>query len=181
MSNETPHRKLNEEHLKKTIFEVPKGYFDELKEKIIFNTGIEKEVSFDDDLKLKENIFTTPENYFETLNSVILSKVKPEVKVIPMYQKSWFRSVAAAAVIILVAFFSIPKNTDVEGDLLSDISNEAIISYLEERQAIEYEHLSSVENLDAILNNMILEETSSYSFAFNENPELDYDFEYFDH
>lgn len=181
MSDETPYNKLKGHHLKKNIFEVPEGYFDNLKEEIILGACIEKEVDLDNNLELKKNIFSTPENYFEKLNSEILSKVKTETKVIPLYQTTWFKSVAAAVVLIIVALLTLPKNQINESDLLSEVSDDAIINYLEERQAIEYELLSSVEGLDAMLDNMIMEETSNYSFALNENPELDYDFEYFDH
>ncbi|KYG74385.1 hypothetical protein MB14_04015 [Roseivirga ehrenbergii] len=174
-------RFLKKEQLKKGVFNVPDGYFDKLNEKIISATSITKEEGILGNEHLKGNAFTTPENYFEKLNAEILSKVKPEAKIIPLYQTTWFRSVAAAVVLIMVALLSIPKNEVSESELLSEISDEAIINYLEERQAIEYELLSSIEGLDAILDNMILEETSSYSFALNENPELDYDFEYLDY
>ncbi len=174
-------RILSSEQLKKSIFEVPNGYFDKLNEKIISATKRTEEEGILGNETLKKNIYSTPENYFESLNSEILSKVKPETKVIPLYQTTWFRAVAAAVVLIMVALLSMPTKQLSESDLLSEVSDEAIINYLEERQAIEYELLSSVEGLDAILDNMILEETSSYSFALNENPELDYDFEYFDH
>lgn len=181
MSDKTPYNKLKEHHLKKNIFEVPEGYFSDLTEKLIRETSNEKEGLLHKNLELKENIFSTPENYFETLSSEILSKVNTETKVIPLYQTTWFKSVAAAIALIMVAWLAIPTKQVNETDLLSEISDEAIINYLEERQAIEYELLSSVEGLDAMLDNMIFEETSSYSFALNENPELDYDFEYFDH
>jgi len=174
-------RILNSDQLKKNIFEVPNGYFDKLNKKIISATKLTEEESILGNEALKKNVFSIPENYFESLNSEILSKVKPETKVIPLYQTTWFRAVAAAVVLIMVALLSMPTNQVNESDLLSDVSDEAIINYLEERQAIEYELLSSVEGLDAILDNMIMEETSNYSFALNENPELDYDFEYFDH
>tara|TARA_R110001599_G_scaffold41503_3_gene125513 strand:- start:5604 stop:6257 length:654 start_codon:yes stop_codon:yes gene_type:complete len=174
-------RILGSEQLKKNIFDVPDGYFDKLNEKIISAISLTEEEGVLGNETLKKNIFSTPEKYFESLNSEILSKVKPETKVIPLYQTTWFRSVAAAVVLIMVALLSMPTNQVNETDLLSEVSDEAIINYLEERQAIEYELLSSVQGLDAILDNMIIEETSSYSFAVNDNPELDYDFEYLDY
>ena len=108
---------------------------------------------------LKKNIFEVPEGYFSDLTEKLIRETSNE--------KEGF----------------LHKNLELKENIFSTPENyfETIINYLEERQAIEYELLSSVEGLDAMLDNMIFEETSSYSFALNENPELDYDFEYFDH
>lgn len=180
MSDKPLHNKLNDQHLKKNVFEVPEGYFKNLQERIT----LEAELKFSGGLKdehLKKNIFLTPDGYFDALSDKISAVTETETKVVPMYRTNWFRYAAAAVVFIMVAILAIPKNNQSESELLGSLSNDAIIDYLEERQATEYEMLSSVNGLDAVLDNMIFEETAGYSFALNENPELDYDFEYFEY
>lgn len=178
MSDNPEHSRLNNKNLKNTIFKVPEGYFDTLGDKI--RQGIETEESeLSNNQHLKQNIFTTPVGYFDQLSEKINKQVEDEIKVIPLYRQQWLKY-AAAVVILAVAFFILPKNNP-EPSEIANVSNEAIISYLEEQQAIQYELLSSIDGLGDVLDNMLTDETSAFSFAISDNPELEYDFEYFDY
>jgi hypothetical protein len=181
MSDNFNHSPLNNSQLKKTVFDVPDGYFDNLSDRI--KAGVEfSESKLMEDSLLKKNIFQTPDQYFEQLSGSILSRLeeKEEVKVLPMYQTTWFKYAAAAVILCGVLIFGL-RNTPTNENMLAEISDQAIIDYLEEKQAIEYDLLSSVTDLTGILDDMIAEETSSLSFASNENPELEYEFEYLDY
>ena len=180
MSDKPLHNKLNDPDLKKNVFKAPEGYFESLQDKIMLEAKL-KNGKVLSNQHLRKNIFSTPEGYFNTLTDKINAATETEAKVIPMYRTNWFRYAAAAVVLVMAALFAIPKNNPSESELMGSLSNEAIIDYLEERQAMEYELLSSVSGLDAVLDNMILEETAGLNFAMNENPELDYDFEYLDY
>jgi hypothetical protein len=181
MSDNFNHSPLNNSKLKKPVFDVPDGYFDNLSKRI--KAGVEaSESKLLADDHLKKNIFQTPDQYFEQLSGSILSKLeeKEETKMVPMYQTSWFKYAAAAVILCGVLIFGL-RNNQPDDHILAEISDQAIIDYLEEKQAIEYELLSSVTDLTGILDDMIAEETSSLSFASNENPELEYEFEYLDY
>lgn len=182
MSDNSNHSPLNNIKLRKPVYDVPDGYFDNLSKRI--KAGVEaSESKLLSDDHLKKNIFQTPDQYFDQLSGSILSKfeeAKQETKVLPMYQTSWFKYAAAAVILCGVLIFGL-RNNQPNDHILAEISDQAIIDYLEEKQAIEYELLSSVNDLTGILDDMIAEETSILSFASNENPELEYEFEYLDY
>lgn len=181
MSENFYHSPLNNKQLKKRVFDVPDGYFDSLTERI--KAGVEaSESKLLEDTFLKTNIFQTPDQYFEQLSGKIISKLenKEEIRVVPMYRSNWFKFAAAAVILFGVLIFGL-TNTKTAESTLAEISDQAIIDYLEEKQAIEYELLSSVTDLSGILDDMIEEETSSLSFVSSENPELEYEFEYLDY
>lgn len=181
MSDNFNHSPLDNSKLKKSVFDVPDGYFNNLSDRIKAGVDASESKLLVDD-HLKRNIFQTPDQYFEKLGGSILSKLeeKDEVKVLPMYQTVWFKYAAAAVILCGVLIFGL-RNNGPDDHILAEISDQAIIDYLEEKQAIEYELLSSVTDLTGILDDMIAEETSSLSFASNENPELEYEFEYLDY
>jgi hypothetical protein len=175
--NDSP---LNNKNLKKSIFTVPKDYFELLSEKVRSKISTEESELMKSSI-LRQNVFQTPDNYFENLKSSINARIEqPESKVVPMYKYQWLRYAAAAVILIGIAIFGLQKQQE-DINLLAGVPDLAIIEYLEEKQAIEYDLLLSVTDLNTILDDMIIEETSSLSFAMGEHPELDYEFEYLDY
>lgn len=164
------------EHLKENVFEVPEGYFSELEERIEDGIRAETgELATND--HLKENVFRVPEGYFNSLDQKIAAKLEEEspVKVIPLYQRSWFK-VAVAAMLVVGVFLFIPRDEVV----ITELSEDLMLEYLYEEQDMAYELMALSEGFDDIIDNILLDETSIFDFSAEANLELEYDFEYFE-
>lgn len=171
---------LESKKLKQLPFQVEEGYFAALTENII-NAAHAEDSDLKYNLHLKKTPFTAPDNYFNQLPDRIEARVLKENKVIPFYQQTWTRWMAVAASIALIAtiYFLTPKETGATN--WNDISSEAIITFLEEENGFSDELLINIEDIDSILDEIYINETSSFASALDSNPELDYDFEYFDY
>ncbi len=167
------------EHLKQNIFEVPEGYFSQLEERITDGIRAE-EGELASNAHLKENVFRVPEGYFQSLDEKITAKLAPKedapVKVIPLYQRTWFRA-AVAAMLVVGVFLFMPKGGEVAP---AEISEDLMLEYLYEEQDIAYELMALSEDFDDIMNTILLDETSAFDFSAEANLELEYDFEYFE-
>lgn len=166
------------EHLKQNIFEVPEGYFSQLEERITDGIRAEEgELASND--HLKENVFSVPAGYFQSLDEKITARLEEEestVKVIPLYQRSWFK-VAVAAMLVVGVFLFIPRE---QPPVTGEISEDLMLEYLYEEQDIAYELMALSEGFDDIIDNILLDETSVFDFSAEANLELEYDFEYFE-
>ena len=118
-------------------FRVPKGYFDELEEKLC---------SSDDSIS-KLNPFSTPENYFEQLDEVIEQRLSIN-KRIP--QKSNLSSLipkfiaVAAAIVLIVTLFQRTSTQEIEKE---QAFNDFIESYYS--QTLDsYDMLSMMEDIE---------------------------------
>lgn len=171
---------LENDKLKQLPFQVAEDYFVGLTDKLV-NAAHAENSELKYNLHLKNSPFTTPDDYFTQLTNSIDSKVRKESKVIPFYQQTWTKWVAVAASLALIAsvYFLAPQNTSTTN--WNDISNEAIITFLEEESGLGDELLINIEEIDGILDQIYADETSSFASALDSNPELDYDFEYFDY
>lgn len=165
------------EHLRKNIFEVPEGYFNELGERVTDGIRAE-EGELASSEHLKENVFTVPEGYFSSLDEKIAAKLETEssIRVIPLYQRNWFRF-AVAAMLVVGVFIFLPKGPAVDD---SAISEDLMLEYLYEKQDIAYELMALSEDFEAIMDNILLDETSVFDFSADANLELEYNFEYFE-
>lgn len=166
------------EHLRENIFEVPQDYFSQLEGRISDNINAETgELASNE--HLKENVFRVPEGYFNSLDGKVAAKLEnnePPLKVIPLYQRSWFK-VAVAAMLVVGVFLFIPREqTTIEGEISEDL----MLEYLYEEQDIAYELMALSEGFDDIIDNILLDETSVFDFSAEANLELEYDFEYFE-
>jgi hypothetical protein len=170
----------NNPHLKENIYQVPEGYFSQLQNSIENRIEAE-EGALAQNKHLKEHIFKTPQGYFETLPAKVLNRLgeKPEAEVIPIYQRNWFRFVAAA--VLILGVFMI--NSDIftgHSDPLEPLSDELMLEYLYEKQDIAYELITLSEDFETIMDNILIEEASAFDFSSEANLELEYDFEYFE-
>ncbi|MGA0558451.1 hypothetical protein ACO2Q8_17450 [Larkinella sp. VNQ87] len=105
---------------------------------------------------LRQLPFTTPEGYFDTLPSRIQAQTAQRAAHRPVLNWSWPRSVATLAGAGLVAalvWFTYPEQQkSLEPELLSNVSKESVLDYLQE-QDIYLEDYSDVLNAPATLNN----------------------------
>lgn len=164
------------DHLKENVFEVPEGYFNELEERIEDGIRAEAgELATND--HLRENVFRVPKGYFNSLDQKIAAKLEEEspVKVIPLYQRSWFK-VAVAAMLVVGVFLFMPSQPIID----DEISEDLMLEYLYEEQDMAYELMALSEGFDDIIDNILLDETSAFDFSAEANLELEYDFEYFE-
>lgn len=164
------------EHLKQRVFEVPEGYFDQLQDRIKDKIAEESSV-LSKEARLKEPVFEAPEGYFESfadkLQERLKAEEKEEVKVLPLYQKNWFR-LAVAAVLVLGFFLIKPP---VSNDLGNELTDETMLAYLSEPET-DLDLIASLDGFDSAIDEILEEETSGYDFDLDLNPELDYEFEY---
>ncbi|MCE7993233.1 MAG: hypothetical protein HEP71_14700 [Roseivirga sp.] len=163
--------------LKESIFEVPEGYFNQLEERI--EDGIRAETGeLASNDHLKENIFRAPQGYFNSLDKRIAAKLEEEssAKVIPLYQRNWFRA-AVAAMLVIGIFLFLPKGGEV---IPPELSEDLMLEYLYEEQDMAYELMALSEGFDDIIDNILFDETSVFDFSAGANLELEYDFEYFE-
>ena len=172
--------------LKENIFDTPEGYFEELEENTLAEIAMEQSELAQND-HLKTPVFGAPEGFFDQLSDELMQKVgldEPEeaTKVIPLYQRNWFRFMTAA--ILILGFFGLRGliSTDpIQGVELADLNQEIIIDYLAEEDIINSDLLASVDDLEGILDNIIEDETSGFDFESLDNPELEYDFDLTDY
>ena len=164
------------EHLKEPVFEAPEGYFDQLEDRI--KAKIEEDNNLlSREARLKETVFEAPEGYFESfpdkLQARINAKEEEETKVVPLYQKNWFR-LAVAAVLVLGFFLLNP----IGGEKISDdLTDETMLAFLSEPET-DLDLIASLDGFDTVIDEILEEETAGYDFDLDLNPELDYEFEY---
>ncbi len=160
------------EYMKEPVFEVPEGYFDQLEDRIKGRMAEENSV-LSKQTRLKEPVFEVPEGYFESFPGKLQDRIKAEeeeAKVIPLYQKNWFRMAVAA--VLVIGFFLLRPDTG--NELLSD---ETMFAYLSETDG-DLDLMASLDGFDTAIDEILVEETAGYDFDMELNPELDYEFEY---
>ncbi|MFY0592644.1 hypothetical protein [Roseivirga sp.] len=171
---------LKSKKLKQLPFKVKGDYFDALTENIM-NAAEAENSDLKYNLHLKKNPLIVPNGYFSDLTNRIADRVEKDTKVIPIYRQAWAKwsAVAACLALLVTVYFNTEKQ--VNTDDWNDISSQSIISYLEEENALDADLLINIEEIDSILDEIYTTETSSFASALDDNPELDYDFEYFDY
>jgi hypothetical protein len=103
---------------RRTLQEVPLGYFDTLSDSILAKIKAVYPESAEEELRklspllyaLKdENVFTIPRGYFESFSDGIIEKIKPQPGTIIIMKKgiSWWKYAAAAVVTGAIAFGSL--------------------------------------------------------------------------
>lgn len=165
--------------LKKTAFVTPDGYFGALEKKLLEAVD-EQPGSLETDVHLRENVFTVPEGFFEKQHERIIQATVSEAektKVIPLYQRNWFRF-AVAAMLVMGLFFFKSGDPDYSLDLLDELSNEALLDYLQSQNEADLELITSMDGFDLAIDEILVEEASYYDFDASINPELEYDFEF---
>lgn len=90
-------------------YKVPQGYFEELSEKMLSVLQENNQLSAKEELESispllsglkKEMPFSVPKDYFE---NTVQSPAKPEVKIVSITSRKWFRYAAAAVVVGVIA------------------------------------------------------------------------------
>ena len=184
MSKKDNHIKLeNHPELSKNIFDVPEGYFSDLNSKLMEAVEIEDSMLYQSD-QLRSQPFEVPHNYFDELTANILIKtIGQETKLIPMYQQTWFKWTAVAAVLVMAVsfYFLSPIRSFNNEASLAQISDDTIIEYLNSEENNHEELYSDVEFFDVILDDIIADELDVFADLLSTNTELDYHFEYFDY
>lgn len=180
--NNTDHDKnsLDNPQLKKHPFKVEGDYFDGLSERIM-NAVDAEESDLKYNLHLKKSPFTTPTGYFDELPDRIASKLNETEKKDKFYERPVTRWLAVAASLTLLLTIYLNKPSQTSAELLSSVSDETIISFLERENALGEELLVNLEEIDSVLDAIYADETDIFVNALDTNPELEYDFEYFDY
>jgi len=165
-------------HLKEPVFEVPEGYFDQLQDKIKAKLAEESSLLSKEE-KLKIPPFEAPEGYFEGFEGKLQEKLaknheQDTAKVVPMYQKNWFRLAVAA---VLVMGFFILSPTDPPFPPTGELSEETMLAYLSESD-FDLDLIASLDGFDTVIDQILEEETLDYDFDLGLNPELEYELEY---
>lgn len=145
------------EHKKGMGFDLPKDYFEQLETNIEL---AEMEASLPETTG-----FNVPTGYFEAFDEVLFNKVQESstVKVIPLYQRTWFRVTTSIAACLLIGFFIVNYNNGASSDSFDklDIAAYEITDYFENNTtSLDTEDVASLltdEELDEIsLENDIL-------------------------
>ena len=170
------------EHLKAPVFQTPPNYFEGLSDKIMAAAEAEDN-ELHDNVHLKETPFTAPEGYFDQLSAKLNASVAEEqeaqeTKVVPLYQKNWFKMAIAA--VLVVGFFFLRGGADESLDsLIAQVDDETAFEYLlEDNNNLDL--LASADEFDTAIAEILEEETAGYEFNTELNLELDYDFEFFE-
>jgi len=172
---------LDNPQLKKHPFQVEAGYFNGLSERIM-NAIDAEESDLKFNLHLKKSPFTVPDGYFDNLSSKIEAKLREEQKEVKFYQRPLSRWLAvAASLVLLITFYFNQSDQAASTDLLSSVSDETIISFLESENGLSDELLLNLGEIDSVLDAIYADETSIFVNIMDSNPELEYDFEYFDY
>lgn len=171
---------LDKDSLKKVPFQVGDGYFNGLSDRIM-NAVDAEESDLKYNLHLKKSPFTAPNGYFAELSASIEKGIIEETKQRKFYQQPLTRWLAVAASLALLVTVYFNQPTEVNSDLLSSVSDETIISFLESENGLADELLISVEEIDSVLDAIYDDETGIFVNTIESNPELEYDFEYFDY
>lgn len=172
---------LDNPQLKKHPFQVEAGYFNGLSEQIM-NAIDAEESDLKFNLHLKKSPFTVPDGYFDNLSSKIEAKLREEQKEVKFYQRPLSRWLAvAASLVLLITFYFNQSDQAASTDLLSSVSDETIISFLESENGLSDELLLNLGEIDSVLDAIYADETSIFVNIMDSNPELEYDFEYFDY
>jgi len=107
----------------------------------------------------KRNIFTTPEGYFDELPSIIQARTKEKESILshPVFVGSLKYAIPMMLIIIAVAIWKQPDSQLATEQLLSEISTEEIIDYMQDSEMTSYELVEilqlSGEELSQILYN----------------------------
>ena len=140
---------------KKTPFEVPENYFNKLPDLIqarITEEEVEKAVVFDS-LKVGKTLpFEVPENYFNELPSIIQAKAlesnKKESFSFGFAREHVKWALVPALIALLIVSYSMFFNKDVESfnteDLISQVSSEDLVAYLEASEISTDEIINAV-------------------------------------
>lgn len=171
---------LDNPRLKKHPFQVEAGYFNGLSERIM-NAIDAEESDLKYNLHLKKSPFTVPDVYFDNLSNQIEARLQKEQKEVKFYQRPLSRWLAVAASLVLLVTFYLNQSDQVSSDLLSSVSDETIISFLESENGLSDELLLNLGEIDSVLDAIYADEISSFVNIMDSNPELEYDFEYFDY
>ncbi len=181
MNKKDHHNKaLDNPELKKLPFQVEEDYFKGLSGRIM-NAIDAEESDLKYNLHLKKSPFTVPENYFSELSDQIESKLVLEKKKVRFFERPFVRwmSVAASLALLMTIYFNQPSQTST--DILSSVSDETIISFLESENTFADDLFMNVDEIDSVLDAIYADEASSFVNTLIANPELEYDFEYFDY
>ena len=177
----------SDKKLKDNPFSVSDGYFASLQENIL-NAADASESDIEFNLHLKQNKMQVPTDYFQSLSQKIESRIEhskkieqPETKIIDLPNRNRLRWVGLAASILLIAslYFGLPSKS-AESDELALISDDLLIEFLEEETEFGEDMIASVTDIDQILDDIYLDETGNLGIMYEDNPELDYDFEYYE-
>lgn len=153
MNKKGKHIKMNQE--------ADKAYFDSLTDRIMDRVELEKSVLFADP-KLKELPFLTPDGYFEQLGESIVKQAS-SVKVIPLYNRSWFRYAATLVIILTTAFALLnPFEKDPFEKYLSDVSTEVLIEYTSSEETALDELFVDEEVMNVVINDMMADIAFTY-------------------
>ncbi len=172
---------LERPELKQLPFQVEDGYFDGLSERIS-NAINAEESDLKYNLHLKKTPFTVPDGYFGGLAETIEAKLTTiDKKEVSFYQSPLMRWVAVAASLALLITFYLTRPDSTGSDLLSNVSDETIISFLESENALGDDLLVDLEEIDSVLDEIYADEIGIFVNTIETEPELDYDFEYFDY
>ncbi len=91
----------------------------------------------------REAPFQVPERYFDELPTIIQSRIPVAPQRRPLVSWSWQRSMAltgALSLILMLVWFTIPERQGPLGnEPLSEVSNEAILEYLDEENISYYD------------------------------------------
>lgn len=171
---------LDNPQLKKHPFKVEEGYFNGLSERIM-NAIDAEESDLKYDLHLKMSPFTVPKGYFDKLPNEIENRLNKEQQEVKFYQRPLSRWLAVAASLVLLVTFYFNQSNQAGTDLLSSVSDETIISFLESENGLNDELLLNLGEIDSVLDAIYADETGIFVNIMDTNPELEYDFEYFDY
>ena len=170
-------------HLMENPFGVERDYLKSLTEQIVNATqASESELEFN--LHLKQNKMDVPSGYFDTLTNKIESRVLTEertTKVVTLNSTVRFRWVGIAASLLLLAsiYFGVSFSND-NLDELAEMSDESLIEFLGGNIELNEDLMADIADLDMILDEIYLDETSNLVGTFGDNPELEYDFDYYE-
>lgn len=112
--------------------------------------------------------YKVPEGYFEQLPLKIQQRIDAEKKEVKVFQlPSWSYAMAASVVLVLTLVFLFQDGSPNAETLLAEVSEEALIAYLDEIELDEYDIASALpamediqfENID-MLNDLDLENES---------------------
>jgi len=172
---------LERPELKQLPFQVEDGYFDGLSERIS-NAINAEESELKYNLHLKKAPFTVPDEYFSGLTETIEKKLTTGIKKeVSFYQRPLIRWMTVAASLVLMITFYFTRTGSTDSDLLSSVSDETIISFLESENALGDDLLVDLGEIDSVLDEIYADEIGIFVNTIETEPELDYDFEYFDY
>ena len=115
----------------------------------------------------KKQVFTVPNNYFENLPSQIQQKIQSKTQRKPLFVFSWLKYGISLATICLVLWMGYlyyqPSDTTTTQsgaeNILADVSNDEIITYLQQSDVSQFELVERVSQANLELTNGLLNES----------------------